>query len=88
MSVSGGGEPNALLVEGGGYLMAVYTIPDMQLLGRKALSLPVTRVVATPECLGSQRGKVSPRDDGGRQAFARRANVSVTSSLESTCRST
>lgn len=51
-------EPSALLVEGGGYLAAVYSIPDMQLLGRKALSLPVSRVLATPECLGSQRGKV------------------------------
>lgn len=51
-------EPSALLIEGGGYLAAVYSIPDMQLLGRKALSLPVTRVLATPECLGSQRGKV------------------------------
>lgn len=53
-------EPSALLVEGGGYLAAVYSIPDMQLLGRRALSLPVTRVLATPDCLGSHRGKVSP----------------------------
>ena len=52
-------EPSALLVEGGGYLAAVYSIPDMKLLGRKALSLPVTRVLATPDSLGSQRGKVS-----------------------------
>lgn len=57
--MSPGVEPNALLVEGGGYLTAVYNIPDMKLLGRKALSLPVTRVVSTPDCLGSQRGKVS-----------------------------
>lgn len=57
-SANAGAEPSALLVEGGGYLAAVYSIPDMQLLGRKALSLPVTRVIATPECLGSQRGKV------------------------------
>lgn len=54
-------EPSALLIEGGGYLAAVYSIPDMQLLGRKALSLPVTRVLATPDCLGSQRGKASWR---------------------------
>lgn len=52
-------EPSALLIEGGGYLAAVYSTPDMQLLGRKALSLPVTRVLATPECLGSHRGKVT-----------------------------
>ncbi|CAM9374312.1 unnamed protein product, partial [Ectocarpus sp. 12 AP-2014] len=57
-SASAGAEPSALLVEGGGYLAAVYSIPDMQMLGRKALSLPVTRVIATPECLGPQRGKV------------------------------
>ncbi|CAM9250646.1 unnamed protein product [Scytosiphon promiscuus] len=58
VSTSTSSEPSALLIEGGGYLAAVYSIPDMQLLGRKALSLPVTRVLATPECLGSQRGKV------------------------------
>lgn len=51
-------EPDALLIEGGGYLTAVYSIPDMQLRGRKELSLPVTRVLSTPECLRSQRGKV------------------------------
>ncbi|CAM9458952.1 unnamed protein product, partial [Pylaiella littoralis] len=51
-------EPSALLVEGGGYLAAVYSIPEMKLLGRRALSLPVTRVLATPDCLGSHRGKV------------------------------
>lgn len=56
--MGGNVEPNALLVEGNGYLAAVYSIPDMNLLGRKALSLQVTRVLATPECLGSQRGKV------------------------------
>lgn len=66
MSMGGHAEPNALLVEGNGYLAAVYSIPDMQLLGRKALSLQVTRVLATPECLGSQRGKV------GREARAAR----------------
>lgn len=58
VSTSANGEPSALLIEGGGYLAAVYSIPDMQLLGRKALSLPVTRALATPDCLGSQRGKV------------------------------
>lgn len=57
-SANAGAEPSALLVEGGGYLAAVYSIPGMQMLGRKALSLPVTRVIATPECLGPQRGKV------------------------------
>lgn len=58
MSMGGHSEPNALLVEGHGYVAAVYSIPDMQLLGRKALSLQVTRVFATPDCLGTQRGKV------------------------------
>lgn len=55
---SGQGEPSALLMEGGGYLAAVYSVPDMKLLGRKGLSLPVTRVLATPDCLGTHRGKV------------------------------
>ncbi|CAN0007397.1 unnamed protein product, partial [Choristocarpus tenellus] len=55
---TGQGEPSALLVEGGGYLTAVYSLPEMVLLGRKATSLPVMRVFPTPKCLGSHRGKV------------------------------